>query len=56
MTYIVEYLVPNEREWRVYFTYGKGTKTNPLSIEQFLRFDECRQAGEYVFLSVEVCA
>jgi len=54
MSYIVEYLLPTEREWSVYFLYGKGTKTSPLTAQQFLTMDKRRQAGEYVFLSVEV--
>lgn len=56
MSYIVEYLMPTEREWSVYFAHGKGTKTRPLTAQQFLTMDQKRQLGEYVFLSVEVIA
>lgn len=54
MKYIIEYLIPTAREWSVYFKYGHGTKTGELSATQFLKMDNDRRDGKYVFISVEV--
>jgi hypothetical protein len=54
MKYIVEYILNNTHEWSVWFEFGRGTKSGPMSAEQFVAFDKRRKAGEYVFFSVEV--
>ncbi len=52
--YVIEYILNTKHEWSVWFAHGKGTKTSPLTANQFLAMDKRRQSGEYVFFSIEV--
>lgn len=50
--YIVEYLIPSEREWAVYYRTGKASKTRELTAEEFLKMDNARKDGKYVFIKI----
>jgi hypothetical protein len=54
MRFVVEYIFDTQREWACWFSHGIGSKTAPMTVEQFISMDKRRQQGEYIFFKIEV--